>query len=420
MRWVMSEKYLIINAGSSSLKFSLYDMPETREIVNGYIEKIGNQDSFYTLKFNGKKVEKKKAIMSHTEAVATMLEELMGNHFIADVSEIKGVGHRVLHGGEYYDDSVLIDEESLANIESLVKLGPLHLPGEIDGIKSMQECMPGVPQVAVFDTAFHQTMPKENYMYAVPYEWYEENGVRKYGFHGTSHKYITEAMQKHFGKDTVNLIVCHIGSGASIACIKDGKSYDTTMGLTPLDGLIMGTRCGSIDSSIIEYMSKERGLSIDEINTILNKQSGLLGICGKNDFRDLEAQANNGDKNSKLAFQMLKNSIIKYIAQYYFELNGDVDALIFTAGMGENAISLREAIVNAISVPLNIKLDKLANDNIARFRENQSGRISTSDSKIEVLVVPTDEEYMILKDTYTISQKVINKGFARVKKPQNN
>ena len=331
----MNEKFLIINAGSSSLKFSLYDMPETTEIVNGYIEKIGNLDSFYTLKYNGQKEEKRKVIMNHTDAVQTMLEELLQNQFINDISEIKGIGHRVVHGGEFYSKSVVIDEEVLNNIRGLTKLVPLHHPGEIAGIESMQNVMPNVPQIAVFDTAFHQTMPQENFMYAVPYSWYEENGVRKYGFHGTSHRFITEKMQNFFGKKDVNLIICHIGSGASLCCVKDGKCYDTTMGLTPLDGIIMGTRSGNIDSSIIEYICKERKLSVEEVTSILNKQSGLLGLAGKNDFRDLEKLSNNNDKKAKLAIKMLRNSIVKYIAQYYIELNGQVDALIFTAGIGE-------------------------------------------------------------------------------------
>ena len=410
----MSEKFLIINAGSSSLKFSLYDMPETIEIVNGYIEKIANADSFYTLKYAGNKVEKKKVIMNHTDAVQTMLEELLNNNFIQDVSDIKGIGHRVLHGGEYYSESVLIDDTVLDNIKSLTKLGPLHHPGEIAGIESMKSIMPGVPQVAVFDTAFHQTMPKENYVYAVPYEWYEQNGVRKYGFHGTSHKYITETMQKQLGKKDVNLIICHVGSGASICCVKDGKSFNTTMGLTPLDGLVMGTRCGTIDSSIIEYICKERNLSIEDVNTILNKQSGLLGIAGKNDFRNLEELANNGDEKAKLAIKMLQNSITKFIAQYYVELNGTVDAIVFTAGIGENGILLRANIVNSLSNVLNIKLDEDSNNNIAKFKENQIGIISTPDSKINVAVIPTNEEYMILKDTYEISRLAKENAYVKV------
>lgn len=412
----MSEKFLIINAGSSSLKFSLYDMPETKEIVNGYIEKIGNLDSFYTLKYNGQKAEKSKVIMNHTEAVQTMLEELLENQFISDVSDIKGIGHRVLHGGEFYAESVIIDEEVLNNIKALTKLGPLHHPGEIAGIESMQSVMPNIPQVAVFDTAFHQTMPKENYMYAVPYSWYEENGVRKYGFHGTSHKYITETMQTYFDKKDVNLIICHIGSGASMCCVKDGKCHNTTMGLTPLDGLVMGTRSGTIDSSIIEYICKERNLSVEEATSILNKQSGLLGIAGKNDFRDLEKLSNSGDEKAKLAIKMLRNSIVKFIAQYYVELNGQVDALVFTAGIGENAMTLRSDIVNSISNAMNIELDVDANDNIARFKENQSGIISTPDSKFKVMVIPTNEEYMILKDTFELSQQVKSKGHSKVLK----
>ena len=412
----MSEKFLIINAGSSSLKFSLYDMPDAREIVNGYVEKIGNQDSFYTLKYNGQKAQKSKVIMNHTEAVQTMLEELLENHFIDSLNDIKGIGHRVLHGGEYYSKSVIIDDEVLNNIKLLAKLGPLHHPGEIAGIESMESVMPNVPQIAVFDTAFHQTMPKENYIYAVPYNWYEENGVRKYGFHGTSHKYITEVMQQQLDKEDVNLIICHIGSGASICCVKNGKCYNTTMGLTPLDGLVMGTRCGSIDSSIIEYICKERNLSVEEVSTILNKQSGLLGISGKNDFRDLENLANTGDEKAQLAIKMLKNSIIKYIAQYYVELNGNVDAIVFTAGIGENAVSLRADIVNAISKPLNIELDKEANNNRAKLKTAEGGIISTPNSKIKVLVIPTNEEYMILKDTFELSEKVNKETYARVRK----
>ena len=399
----MNEKYLIINAGSSSLKFSLYVMPENIELINGIVEKIGAKDSCYTLKFNNQKIEKDRIINNHTEAVEVMLEELLAYNIINSVEEIKGIGHRVLHGGEYYSDSVIIDDNVLLNIKSLTKLGPLHHPGEIAGIESMKKLLPDVPQVAVFDTAFHQTMPIENYMYAVPYEWYEENGVRKYGFHGTSHKYITETMQEQLGKKDVDLIICHIGSGASISCIQNGKCIDTTMGLTPLDGLMMGTRSGSIDSSIIEYISKERNLSIEQITTILNKNSGLLGIAGKNDFRDLEALANKGDKKAQLAYQMLKKSIIKYIAQYYFELDGKVDAIVFTAGIGENAISLREDIVNSISNTMGIEFDKEANDNISRRSSNQSGFISKSNSKTKVIVLPTNEEYMILKDTYNLS-----------------
>lgn len=400
----MQEKYLVINAGSSSLKFSLYEMPEANEIVNGYVEKIGKEDSFYTLKYGSEKLRKEALINNHTDAVEMMVKELLDNNFITSIDEIKGIGHRVLHGGEFYSDSVVIDADVLNNIKSLTKLGPLHHPGEIAGIESMMQVLPDVPQVAVFDTAFHQTMPKENYLYAVPYNWYEENGVRKYGFHGTSHKYITGEMKKHFNKENVNLIICHIGSGASISCIKDGACYDTTMGLTPLDGLIMGTRSGAIDPSIIEYICQERNLTVQEVTKILNNQSGLLGLSGKNDFRDLTDLANDGNAQAKVTIKMLENSIIKYIAQYYFELNGNIDALVFTAGIGENAMVLRQDIVSAISNAMSIKLDEQANNSIAKFKDKQSGVISTPDSKFEVLVVPTNEEYMILKDTLELSK----------------
>ncbi|MBQ7140030.1 MAG: acetate kinase [Bacilli bacterium] len=401
----MNEKYLVINAGSSSLKFSLYEMPEEKEIVNGYVERIGNEGSCYSLKYNGNKIQKEKLIMSHVEAVQIMLQELLQNNFISDLSDIKGVGHRVLHGAEKYSDSVIIDDSVLNDIVSLTELGPLHHPGQIDGIKAMQECLPGVPQVAVYDTAFHQTMPIENYLYATPYEWYEKDGVRKYGFHGTSHKYITETMKEHYGTDNVNLIICHLGSGASMCCVKNGKSIDTTMGFTPLAGLIMGTRSGDIDPSIIPYIMKKQNKTINEVIDDLNKKSGLLGIASKNDFRDICAMANNGNTNAQLAFTKFKKSVVKQIADYYFQLNGKVDAIIFTAGIGENTPSIREAIVNEISNPMNIKLNKESNNNIASFKEQKSGKISTNESSTDVLVIPTNEELMIALDTYRLSKE---------------
>ncbi|MBR3229213.1 MAG: acetate kinase [Bacilli bacterium] len=399
----MEDKYLIINAGSSSLKFTLYEMPSAKEIVNGYVQKIGEGDSFYELKYNGKKDIKEKDIKNHSEAVETMLNELLENKFITDIDEIKGVGHRVLHGGEFYSKSTLIDQEVLNNIKALTKLGPLHHPGEIAGIEGMMEVLKDVPQVAVFDTAFHQTMPKENYLYAVPYSWYKENGVRKYGFHGTSHNYITSEMKKYFNKDDINLIICHIGSGASIACIKNGVCYDTTMGLTPLDGLIMGTRSGSIDPSIIEYVAKERQMTVEEVIEALNKESGLLGIAGKNDYRDLSKANEEGDEKANLALKMFYNSVTKFIAEYYFKLDGKVDALVFTAGIGENAKTFRKEIMDRISKPMNIKLNEKVNDEIPSI--NREGKISTDDSACEVLVVPTNEEYMIAKDILEITKK---------------
>lgn len=408
----MDSKYLVVNGGSSSLKFSLFDKDEN-EMINGYVEKIGKEDSSYTLKFDGQKIEKKVLIPNHTKAVEVMINELLENKFVNNISEIKGVGHRVLHGGEIYSSSVIIDEGVLNDIKALTKLGPLHHPGQVAIIESLEGLLLDVPQVAVFDTAFHHTMPMENYLYPVPMDWYKENDVRKYGFHGTSYRYINEYMKKYLDKDDPNLIVCHIGSGASIACIKDGKCYDTSMGLTPLDGLIMGTRSGSIDPSIINYICKERNLSVEEVNQILNKESGLIAIGGKNDFRDLTALSNAGDKNATLAIEMLKNSVVKYIAQYYFELEGNVDSIVFTAGMGENGILMREKVVNAISGAIGVELDKEANDNISRFKANQEGIISTPDSNVLVMVVPTNEELMILRDTHRLVNEN-NKTYKKV------
>ena len=394
-------KLLCVNAGSSSLKYQLFEMPEEKVIISGYIEKIGLEDSFWTTKVNGEKIKGAKYLKNHTEAVQVLLDELLEHKAVESLDEIKGVGHRVLHGGEKYSDSVLIDDSVIADIDDLTKLGPLHHPGNLAGIRALKDVLPNVPMVAVFDTAFHQTMPKENYMYPVPYEWYTRYGVRKYGFHGTSHKYITTVMKEKLGKEAVNLIICHIGSGASISAIKDGKCYDTTMGLTPLDGLMMGTRSGSIDSSILEYVCKEADMSISDITDDLNKKSGLLGISGFSDCRDVEEAAAKDDERAILALTMYNDRIAKYIADYYIELEGNVDAIVFTAGVGENGFDVRESIISRLK-PLGIELDKKINGNMAGFKELHEGIISTKKSKIPVWVVPTNEELMIIKDTYEI------------------
>ena len=347
-------KFLCVNAGSSSLKFQLFEMPEEKVLISGYIEKIGMEDSFWNTKIDGQKIRGEKYLKNHTEAVEVLLNELLKNKAVDTLDEIKGVGHRVLHGGEKYADSVLITDEVIQDIRDLTKLGPLHHPGNLAGIEALREVLPKVPMVAVYDTAFHQTMPKENYIYPVPYEWYLKYGVRKYGFHGTSHKYITTVMKEKLGRDDLNLIICHIGSGASISAIKNGKCFDTTMGLTPLDGLMMGTRCGAIDASILEYVCKESGESISDVTNDLNKKSGLLGVAGFSDSRDVENAAASGDERAILALNMYNNRIANYIAQYYIELEGKVDAIIFTAGVGENGIEARENILNQL-VPLGIK-----------------------------------------------------------------
>lgn len=398
----MSEKYLIINAGSSSLKFSLYEMPGEKLLINGYFEKIGFEDSFWTLKILGEKIRYDGYLANHSDAVKKMIENLMEHKIITTLDEVCGVGHRVLHGGEIYSDSVEITDKVLDDIIGLTKLGPLHHPGQIAGIKAMKEVLPSVKQVAVFDTAFHQTMPKENYMYAVPYEWYTKYKVRKYGFHGTSHKYITEYMKNKLNREDVNLIICHVGSGASISCIKNGKCYNTTMGLTPLDGLVMGTRSGNIDASLIKFIMDETGMMVDEVENELNKNSGLKGISGKNDFRDMLALKNSGDELGELAYNMFRNSIIKYIAEYCFLLEGQVDSIVFTAGVLENNAIIREDLINKMSNILGIKVNKEMNDNIGAGHNFAEGVITTDDSSMQILVVPTNEEVMILRDLYEI------------------
>ena len=394
-------KILCVNAGSSSLKFQLVEMPEEKLLISGYFEKIGLKDSFWTTKVNGKKYKETKFLKNHAEAAEALIEELLKYKVVESLEEIKGVGHRVLHGGEKYSDSVLITDEVIEDIKSLTKLGPLHHPGNLAGIEAMQKALPGVPMVAVYDTAFHQTMPKVNYMYPVPMEWYTKYGVRKYGFHGTSHKYITLKMKEKLGKDDVNLIICHIGSGASISVIKDGKCYDTTMGISPLDGLMMGTRSGAIDPSIIEYVAKESGEDIEQITNDLNKKSGLLGISGFSDCRDVEDAAANGDENAILALDMYNDRIAKYIAEYYIKLDGKVDSIVFTAGVGENGIEARKAILGRLGA-LGIKIDDEKNAKIAGFKDEVEGIISTDDSSVVVRVLPTNEEIMIIKDTYNL------------------
>lgn len=397
-------KILSVNAGSSSLKFQLYEMPEEKVLISGYIEKIGQKDCFWNVKLNGQKIRSEKYLKNHTEAVEVLIEELFKNEIVKDLSEIKGVGHRVLHGGEKYSESVIITDEVVKDIESLTKLGPLHHPGNLAGIKAMREALPGVPNVAVFDTAFHQTMPKENFIYPVPYEWYTKYGVRKYGFHGTSHKYITTEMKKKLDKENVNLIICHVGSGASIACVKDGKGYDTTMGLTPLDGLMMGTRSGAIDPSIIQYVMQESGMDVDAVTNELNKKSGFLGVCGAADCRDVENLAKDEDENATLALSMYADRIAKYIADYYIELEGKVDAIVFTAGVLENGSEMRASILNRLKC-LGVTLNEEMNDKIASFKDIHEGIISGADSKINVIVLPTDEEIMIVKDAFLLSFK---------------
>ena len=394
-------KLLCVNAGSSSLKFQVYEMPEEKVLINGYIEKIGAEDCFWTVKVNGEKIKRAKYLANHTEAAKVLIDELLENKIVESLDEIKGVGHRVLHGGEKYSDSVIITDEVIEDIVSLTKLGPLHHPGNLAGIKAMKEALPNVPMVAFYDTAFNQTMPNQSYIYPVPMEWYEKYGVRKYGFHGTSHKYITLQMKEKLNKEDVNLIICHIGSGSSMACIKEGKCYDTTMGLTPLDGLMMGTRSGAIDPSIIEFVCKESGKSVTDITNELNKKSGFLGVCGQPDCRDVEELISKDDENAILAYEMYTDRVVKYIAEYFVKLEGKVDGIVFTAGIGENGPQFRSLVLKKLNA-IGIYENEEINNKIAGYLDLSEGKISTDDSKVDVFVVPTNEEAMIIKDTYEL------------------
>ena len=396
-------KILSVNCGSSSLKFQMYEMPEEKVLISGYVEKIGQPDCFWTVKVNGEKIKSSRPLANHTEAVDVLIEELFKHNIVKSLDEIERIGHRVLHGGEFFKESAIVTDEVIEKIKSLIPLGPLHLPGNLAGIEAFRKVLPNVPMVAVFDTAFHQTMPKRNYIYPVPLSWYEKYGVRKYGFHGTSHKYITEVMKQELVKEDVNLLVCHFGSGASIAAVKDGKCYNTTMGITPLDGLMMGTRSGAIDPSILEYVCKEANMSVEEVTNVLNKQSGFLGVAGQADCRDVEALIEEGNENAKLAYAMYCDRIAKYIAEYYLELNGKVDSIIFTAGVGENGAGVRKEVLDRLN-PIGIYIDEEMNNKIASFKDIHEGVISTKDSKVEVRVLPTDEEIMIVRDTYNLTK----------------
>ncbi len=395
-------KILTVNAGSSSLKFNCIELPSEKELISGYFEKIGMEGSFYNIKIDGVKTKTEVELKDHNDAVTYLKEELMKNNIVASLDEIDGVGHRLVHGGDRFKDSVLITDEVLSECEKFNDLAPLHNPAMLSCIRAFKSALPDTPMVGVFDTSFHQTIPELKFLYSVPYDWYQEYGIRKYGFHGTSHKYITKTMQKMLNKEDINLICCHIGSGGSICCVKEGKSYDTTMGFSPNAGLMMGTRSGDIDYSIIPYYMDKTGKNITEVDHILNKESGLLGISGEySDHRDIETGMNEGSARCILANDMYIDRIVGYIAKYFVELDGKVDALVFTAGLGENAREFRENIISKLS-SLGIFIDKEENDKIASYLDKNEGLISSSASKVPVYVIPTNEELMIALDTYNI------------------
>ena len=387
---------LSVNAGSSSLKFTGFEMPSEDVLISGVFERIGIDNSFYTIKVNGEKIKKEVELPNHKVAFEILIKELMDNKIVESLDEIKGVGHRIVQGGAYFDKTVIANDDAVSKIDELASLAPLHNPAAIVGINAAKEVMPNAVQTVVFDTAFHQTMAPCEYMYAVPYAWYKEYGIRKYGAHGTSHKYVSQRMNEILGRNDTKLITCHIGNGASISAVKDGKCVDTSMGLTPNAGLIMGSRCGDMDATVVTYAMEKTGMTPKEMDIVLNKQSGLLGISGvSSDSRDIEEGIKNGNERCILAQEMYVKRIVEYIAKYYVLLGG-CDAIVFTAGVGENSISTRKEILNKLAV-LGIKVDEEANN--VRGEER---KITTDDSAVPAYIIPTNEELMIAKDTYSL------------------
>ena len=389
-------KIMSVNCGSSSLKFSIFEMENKELIASGYFEKVTIPGSFFNIKFNGEKIHEDIDMMNHTEAVEIMLDRIVKLGIVKDLKEIEAVGHRVVHGGDKYNKSVIITDEVIEDIVKFSDLAPLHNPANLLGIKAIKEALPDVTNVAVFDTAFHQTMEAEEYIYPVPYNWYEDLMIRKYGFHGTSHCFVSKQIERIQGTKDYKAIICHLGSGGSLSAIRNGESIDTSMGFTPLPGIMMGTRSGDIDPSIISYVANKENLSVDEVVNVLNKQSGFLGVSGKSsDFRDVWAGVEEGDARCKLAVDKYVKTVVDYIAMYYVELGG-VDVIAFTAGLGENAIPVRKMICERLEC-LGVKLDEEANNT-----RGEEIKISTKDSKIDVYVIPTNEELMIAEDTYNL------------------
>ncbi len=391
-------KVLVINAGSSSLKYQLFDMDGEKVIAKGNCEKIGLTDSFVVYKANGIEKVIDVYMPSHTEAISEVFKVLTDKNIgvLKSLDEVEVFGHRVLHGGEIYKDSVIVDDEVLKNLEDLKPLGPLHMPANIAGIRACMKLCPDKPNVAVFDTAFHQTMPDYAYLYGLPYEAYKDWKIRKYGFHGTSHKYVSSELAKCIGKpiEQLKLITIHLGNGSSVCAVKYGKSIDTSMGFTPLEGLIMGTRCGDLDASVLEYISNKTGWTIAEITNYLNKKSGVLGINGvSSDMRDNNAQIDAGNVRAKLVIEMLAYRIKKYIGSYAAAMGG-LDGIAFTGGVGENQEDVRDYSTSDLEF-LGIKLDKEKNYHLPRGTVEE---LSTKDSKVKVYRIPTNEELVIARD----------------------
>ncbi|WP_130806873.1 acetate kinase [Senegalia massiliensis] len=394
-------KVLVINCGSSSLKYQLIDMSNEEVLAKGLAERIGIEGARVKHKPTGKEeVLIEKPMSDHKKAIEIVLNALVDSDHgaISSMDEINAVGHRVVHGGEKFSESVIIDDNVLKAIEECSELAPLHNPPNIMGIKACQELMPNTPMVAVFDTAFHQTMPESSYIYPIPYEMYEKYGIRRYGFHGTSHKYVANRAADMLGKDIKDLkiVTCHLGNGASVAAVKNGKSIETSMGFTPLEGLAMGTRSGDIDPAIIVYLMEKENMTIDEVNTMLNKKSGVLGISGvSSDFRDIEGAASEGNHRAQLALEKFNMRVKKYIGAYSAIMDG-IDVLVFTAGLGENSSETRQEICKGLEF-IGIDIDK-SNNNV-RGKETE---LNKKESKVKILLVPTNEELMIARDTKSL------------------
>ncbi len=393
-------KILVVNCGSSSLKYQLFNMDDESVMCKGIVERIGIEGSKISQDVQGDKISKEEPIKDHTQAIKMVFEFLTDaeHGVVKSTDEIGAIGHRVLHGGEELIESTLIDENVKNIIKEYIKFGPLHNPANLMGIEACEEIVPGKANIAVFDTAFHQTMDKSKYLYGIPYKYYEKYKLRKFGFHGTSHKYITHRSAELLGKDVkdTNIISCHLGNGSSLAAVKNGKCVDTTMGLTPLEGLIMGTRSGDLDPTIVSFLQNEENLSADEVNAVLNKESGVLGISGiSSDFRDLEEAHSEGNERATLALDMFHNRIRRFLGAYLVELGGNVDAICFAGGVGENGPDTRYEVLKGLE-SFGIKLDSEKN------KTRKEACISTDDSKIKVYIVPTNEELMIARDTLEI------------------
>ena len=395
------KKVMAINAGSSSLKFKLFDMPEENVICSGIVERIGFEDAIFQIKYNGEKYQEITPVKDHAFAVKLLLDGLIKFNIIKSYDEIKATGHRIVQGGSYFNSSAIINEENKEKIKSLIPLSPLHNAAELVGIEAFQKILPNTPGICAFDTAFHQTMEPEDYIYPIPYEYTEKLNIRRYGAHGTSHKYLSINGQKYLDNPNGKIIICHLGSGASITAVKDQKCVATTMGLTPLGGIMMGTRTGDIDPSVYNYILANTNKTNEELYQEFNKKSGLLGVSGiSSDARDIEKAADEGNKRAQLAINLWARRVADFIGQYFVRLGG-CDLIIFSAGIGENSAEFRKLVLDNIKEAFNVKIDE-AKNNETHGIENV---ISTPDSAIKVVVIPTDEEVMIARDAYNMLLK---------------